>query len=99
MQDGKRYHHILDPKTGYPAENGAMSDTIVADGSIEDAGMLSDLLTTTVFVLGPQKGQQFLDTLPQEVQGEITSKDFQLYPVHGFEKFIRELHRDFHQKM
>ena len=98
MQDGKRYHHILDPKTGYPAENGAMSDTIVVDGSAEDAGMLSDLLTTTVFVLGPQKGQKFLDSLPEEVQGEITGNDFHLYAVHGFVKLIRQMHKDFRQK-
>lgn len=70
-QDGVRYHHILDPRTGSPAKNGIRSDTIVVDGSLPDAGMLSDLLTTTVFVLGEEKGKDFLESLPSTIQGML----------------------------
>ncbi|MDP2972856.1 MAG: FAD:protein FMN transferase, partial [Deltaproteobacteria bacterium] len=47
---GKRYHHILNPKTGFPAD-GCQSVTILSKD-----GMTADGLATAVFVLGPEKG-------------------------------------------
>ena len=82
-QDGVRYHHIFDPRTGAPAQNGSMSVTVVVNGGIEDAGLLSDLLTTAVFVLGPQEGQAFLDDRSDEVSGIITTQQRDIYSVHG----------------
>lgn len=49
--DGKRYHHILNPATGYPAERGVKSVTILSKN-----GMISDALSTACFVLGEEKG-------------------------------------------
>lgn len=94
-QDGIRYHHILDPRTGAPSRSGAMSDTIVVDGSLPDAGMLSDLLTTAVFVLGPEQGQDFLRRLPPEIRGMICSQDQILWPAHGLNDIIQQVHPDF----
>ncbi len=58
MKDGVRYHHIIDPKTGYPGR-ASQSVTIVAPNS-EDA----DALSTSVFVLGPVAGLKLVESLP-----------------------------------
>lgn len=50
-KDGVRYHHILDPRTGYPADSGLIQATIICDDSI-----LGDALSTACFVLGLDKG-------------------------------------------
>jgi thiamine biosynthesis lipoprotein len=57
-QDGRRYHHILDPRTGYPAE-GPASVTVIAPTCT-----MADGLATAVFVLGAQRGLALLESLP-----------------------------------
>jgi thiamine biosynthesis lipoprotein len=66
VQDGVRYHHIMDPRTGRPAR-GVRSVTIVARSA-----MTADALSTGVFVLGPVAGLALLERLP-DVEGAIVS--------------------------
>lgn len=54
ISDGKRYHHILDPKTGRSAD-GCRSVTVIAKN-----GFQTDAFSTGVFVLGPEKGMEVL---------------------------------------
>jgi thiamine biosynthesis lipoprotein len=56
--NGVRYHHLLDPATGYPAR-GFVSVTIVSESSTE-----ADAMSTSVFVLGPERGIEFLAKTP-----------------------------------
>jgi thiamine biosynthesis lipoprotein len=58
-ENGKRYHHILDTKTGYPSESGLLSATIVTTSSIQ-----ADALSTISFILGPEKTFALLNTTP-----------------------------------
>lgn len=60
-QDGVRYHHILNPKTGYPAESGLVSVTVVTQN-----GLLSDGLSTACFVLGLTDGMKLIETYQAE---------------------------------
>jgi len=55
---GKRYAHIIDPRTGFPAE-GVLMATVVAP-----TAALADILSTAFFVLGPEKTQAYCDSHP-----------------------------------
>lgn len=57
-QDGKIYHHIIDPATGYPAESGLVSVTVVADDEAGN-GTMCDALSTALFVMGRDKALEF----------------------------------------
>lgn len=53
-EGGEVYHHILNPATGYPADSGYESVTIVSED-----GSLADALSTALFVLGPEKAEDY----------------------------------------
>jgi thiamine biosynthesis lipoprotein len=54
-EDGKRYHHIIDPQTGYPSDSGLLSATVVSADSTK-----ADALSTACFVLGLEGGRELL---------------------------------------
>ncbi|MEY4550260.1 MAG: hypothetical protein RL685_6455 [Pseudomonadota bacterium] len=58
LKDGKRYHHILDPRTGYPVSH-TRSVTVLAPTSF-----LADTLDTAVFVLGAEQGMKLIASVP-----------------------------------
>ena len=59
IQDGRRIHHILSPKTGKSID-GLASVTVLCDNSID-----ADALSTSVFVLGAEKGLALINRLPE----------------------------------
>ncbi len=75
--DGKRYHHILDPDTGYPAETDLLSSTIIAGTSID-----ADALSTGTFILGREKALELLEGLPG-VQAILIDKDRRVWVTSG----------------
>ena len=73
LYEGKRYHHLIDPRTGYPAETGLAAVAVILPCAEEEEmplawkghmGMLSDMLSTAVFVLGPDAGRALLAEFP-----------------------------------
>ena len=57
-KNGKLYHHILDPRTGYPCENNLYSVSIITDSSTK-----ADALSTTCFLLGYEKGMELIQSM------------------------------------
>ena len=52
--DGNMYWHILDPATGYPADSGVQAVTVIGS-----EGRLCDALSTALFVMGPEKAEEY----------------------------------------
>jgi len=65
--DGVRYHHILDPRTGYPAWSQDTGVCPVSVTIIANDGFTSDALSTACFVLGPDKGLELAEQYGAEV--------------------------------
>jgi len=79
--DGIRYHHILDPKTGYPS-TGLQSVTI-----INKSNTFADALATAVFVMGKDKGMKLIETL-DDTEAMIIDEQGKIFYSSGFEKFL-----------
>ncbi len=60
-KDGERYHHIIDPKTGYPVKTDLLSATIVAP---EGKSCDSDALSTTCLMLGKEAAEKLMEDMP-----------------------------------
>ncbi len=77
-QDGKIYHHIIDPSTGYPAESGLKSVTIISDD-----GTLADGLSTSLFVMGKDKAEEFWKAHSDEFDFVLLTDDDMMYVSEG----------------
>lgn len=75
--DGQRYHHILNPATGYPAETDVLSSTIVTTKSID-----ADALSTSLFILGREQGLQLIEQLPG-IEAVVIDLNHQVYLSSG----------------
>lgn len=75
--DGVRYHHILNPHTGYPAQSDLMSVTLVTDSSL-----LADALDTAVYILGLEKGREMLEKYGG-VEAVFITRDKKIYVTDG----------------
>jgi FAD:protein FMN transferase len=79
FDDKMKYHHIINPKTGYSATE-LISVTIVTDNAFD-----ADALSTAVFVLGKEKGMKLIESLP-DVEGLIITSDREILLSSGFKE-------------
>ena len=83
--NGRRYHHILNSATGYPAENGLLSVTVVHSSSME-----ADALATALFVMGQEKGLSFAQS--HGIDAVFIDDTLKLTPTPGVvEKYAVEM--------
>ena len=80
--DGKKYWHIIDPQTGYPADNGIISATVIGD-----SGLDCDALSTALFVMGTEKAIDFCKK-HKEIEVILVTKDMKIYATDGLKKII-----------
>ena len=76
-KDGIRYHHIIDPRTGYPSDSGLIGTTIVSELSID-----ADALSTATFVLGLEKGMDLIEKI-EGVEAIFITRDKKVYITGG----------------
>lgn len=80
--DGQFYHHILDPSTGYPYDNGLVSVTIISDKSVDGDG-----LSTTCFALGLEKGLELINSL-ENVEAIFITENYQIHYSDDFQDTV-----------
>ena len=86
---GKRYHHILDTRSGYPVENDLLSVTVVSRDSLT-----ADALSTGLFVFGLQKGLKEAENTPG-LEALFVTKDKRIHVTAGLRDRFSLTNRDY----
>lgn len=89
-QDGETYHHIIDPATGYPADSGLTSVTVVAD-SADGNGTMCDALSTALFVMGEEKALDFWRGGQYDFQLVLVTEDGRVVVTEGLTDVLTEI--------
>jgi len=82
-ENGRIYHHILDPQTGYPADNGLVSVTVVADCTVEGSGTMCDALSTALFVMGEEAALELWRNSGYEFDLVLVTEDGRVVVTNG----------------
>jgi len=88
IKDGKRFHHILDPATGFPASSGLISVSVIAP-----EGYISDSLSTAVFILGIEKGLKLLELM--HLEGVLVDVHRRIFITPGLKGIIKILNKEY----
>jgi FAD:protein FMN transferase len=76
-ENGVRYHHIMDPRTGYPARSGLLSVTVVTE-----RGIMGDGSTSLSFILGLAEGRRYVESVPG-MQGIFVTDAHEVFVTPG----------------
>ncbi len=88
-EDGVRYHHILDPDTGYPINNEILGISIITEKAID-----GDALSTLVYAKGLEAGMDFVESL-DGVDAIFVSRDKTIYLSSGAAEKFDQNNMDF----
>jgi len=79
-RQGRRFHHILNPFTGYPAQSGLVSVSVIADSA-----MTADALSTAVFIAGLEEGLDLIGKYPQ-AEAVLVNPELEVFVTRGLSK-------------
>lgn len=79
----KKYHHIIDPQTGYPSDSGLLSTTVISDASID-----TDAMSTATFVLGLEEGIKLIRKV-KGAEAIFIKEDGKIYATEGLRKIFK----------
>lgn len=82
--NGERYHHIIDPKTGYPATRSRSATVLAKEATTSDA------LSTALFVLGPKRAMPLVEKMPG-VEAVLVGADNELHVSSGLKDRLQIL--------
>ncbi len=91
-KDGKVYHHIIDPKTGYPSESEIISATIISDYSIDGDG-----LSTGVYIMGLEKSLKLIESL-EGIDAIFITKNKEVYITSDIKDNFKITNMEFNYK-
>ncbi|WP_077857704.1 FAD:protein FMN transferase [Clostridium sp. BL-8] len=89
IEDGRRFHHIIDPKTGYPSESEIISATIISDNSIDGDG-----LSTGIYILGVEKSLRIIESI-EGVEAILVTEDKKVYTTSGINEIFMVTDKEF----
>lgn len=88
--DGVKYHHIMDPKTGYPVENNISGVTVITSQSIQ-----ADGYSTVLFLLGIEEGLKYVNS-QEDLEAVFIDKDKGIYLSDGLKKTFELVDKTYH---
>lgn len=89
MDNGKKFHHILDPRTGYPSESSIISATIISDNSIDGDG-----LSTGIYIMDVYKSIDLIESL-SDIDAILITNEKKVYITSGIAKNFKLTDNDF----
>lgn len=89
MKYGKRFHHIINPRTGYPSESQIISATIISDNSIDGDG-----LSTGIYILGVDKSLSIIEAI-EDVDAILVTEDKNVYVTSGAKNIVELIDHEF----
>lgn len=89
VHSGKRYHHIIDPRTGYPSESEIISATVISDKSIDGDG-----LSTGLYILGVEKAIEIVEE-NEGIDAIFITKDKKIYLTSGIKKKFNLINKEY----
>ena len=91
QKEGQLKHHLIDPRTGQPAQTDALSVSVIADRTV-----MAEIYAKVTLILGVEEGRAYLQSLP-DVEGLIYTRDSKIVYTEGLIPLLARLEPEGYQ--